>query len=57
MTSHFALSSAYLGDKPCHERYNGRIVAKLPNEHDDLFHLHFIARISTQNIVDETKYM
>jgi hypothetical protein len=26
----------------------------LPNEHDDLFHLHFIARIGTQNIVDET---
>jgi hypothetical protein len=51
IVSHF---SAYLGNKSCHERYNRRIVAKLPNEHDNLFHLHFIVRIFPQDIVDET---
>lgn len=53
MQSLWTAFETYLGYKARHERHDGWIAPKLPNEHDHLFHGYTITRILSQYIVDE----
>jgi hypothetical protein len=45
---------AYLSDETSHESDDSRVIAKGPNQHNNLFHWHLVARFLTKNIIDET---
>lgn len=43
---------SYLCDKTGHKFDNLRIISKLPNDHHNLFHRHFIASTLSKHLID-----